>query len=106
MRRVLALCSILALLSFAPGASGQETKIEVYKTTAKMVERTIKAVNYEHRKSTFIDFRGSELLPKARGIAKVDSEKGYTRIETNFDNLRPATGFGPEYLTYVLWAVT
>src|SRR5215470_4349073 len=98
MRRLLAFCSILTLLGFASGATAQERKQEVYKTTARMVERTIKAINYEHRDATWIDFRGTELLAKAHGMAHVDSEKGYTKIEARFDNLRPASGFGPEYL--------
>jgi outer membrane protein OmpA-like peptidoglycan-associated protein len=106
MRRLLAFCSILTVLGFASGATAQEHKLEVYKTTARMVEHTIKAINYEHRDSTWIDFRGTELLPKAHGIAKVDSEKGYTKIEARFDDLKAASGFGPEYLTYVMWAIT
>jgi outer membrane protein OmpA-like peptidoglycan-associated protein len=106
MRRLLAFCSVLIFLGFASGATAQEHKQEVYKTTARMVERTTKAINYEHRGATWIDFRGTELLPKAHGMAHVDSEKGYTKIEARFDNLKPASGFGPEYLTYVLWAIT
>src|SRR4029079_13092658 len=31
---------------------------------------------------------------------------GYMEIEVEFDELEPATRFGPEYLTYVMWAVT
>jgi outer membrane protein OmpA-like peptidoglycan-associated protein len=69
--------------------------------------RTAKAVNYKHRGgSTTIDFRGTELLAGARGEAKVESKQGYIEIEVEFDDLRPATMHGSEYLTYVLWAVT
>ena len=68
---------------------------------------TVKAINYQHRGgATRIDFRGTELLPNARGEAKVESKSGYIGIEADFENLQPATSNGPEYLTYVLWAVT
>jgi len=77
----------------------------IYRIT--VVERTTKAVNYNHRSgATTIDFQGTLLLPGARGEAKVESKKGYIEIEVEFDDLKPATGYGAEYLTYVLWAVT
>ena len=69
--------------------------------------RTAKAVNYRHRGgATKIDFRGTELLPGSRGEAKVESKQGYIEIEVEFDDLKPATMNGAEYLTYVLWAIT
>jgi outer membrane protein OmpA-like peptidoglycan-associated protein len=77
----------------------------IYRVT--VVERTTKAVNYHHRGgATKIDFRGTPLLPQARGEAKVESKQGYIEIEVEFDDLKPATGYGAEYLTYVLWAIT
>jgi outer membrane protein OmpA-like peptidoglycan-associated protein len=72
-----------------------------------VVSRTAKAINYRHRSgATTIDFAGTSLLPEARGEAKVESKQGYIEIEVEFDDLQPATKFGPEYLTYVLWAIT
>ncbi|HUQ92118.1 MAG TPA: OmpA family protein [Bryobacteraceae bacterium] len=69
--------------------------------------RTAKAINYRHRSgATKIDFRGTELLARAHGEAKVESKQGYIEIEVEFDNLEPATKNGEEYLTYVLWAIT
>ena len=53
-----------------------------------------------------IDFSGTPLLPLARGSATVSGEQGYIQIEAKFDKLEPATRFGREYLTYVLWAIT
>ena len=41
-----------------------------------------------------------------RGFAKVDSKDGRTLIDADFEGLTPANGFGVEYLTYVLWAIT
>jgi outer membrane protein OmpA-like peptidoglycan-associated protein len=45
-------------------------------------------------------------MPESRGQAKVESQKGYTEIEVEFDELQAANRFGPEFLTYVLWAIT
>jgi outer membrane protein OmpA-like peptidoglycan-associated protein len=72
-----------------------------------LVERTTKAVNYNHRGgATKIDFEGTPLLSDARGEARVQSKQGNIAIEAEFRELRPATTYGPEYLTYVMWAVT
>ena len=85
------------------GQSG--SSIPVYRVT--VIERTMKAINYQHRGgATKIDFRGTDLLPNARGEAKVESKQGYIEIEVEFDKLQPATKYGAEYLTYVLWAIT
>ena len=79
----------------------------LYKITVNVVERTTKAINYRHHSgSTKVDFRGTPLLPEARGEAKVESKQGYIEIEVEFDDLQGATRFGPEYLTYVMWAIT
>jgi outer membrane protein OmpA-like peptidoglycan-associated protein len=72
-----------------------------------VVERTTKAINYRHRSgSTPIDFKGTALLPQAKGDATVNSKQGRIEIDARMEHLSPATQFGPEYLTYVLWAVT
>ena len=72
-----------------------------------VVSRTIKAINYNHRSgSTRIGFQGTPLLPLATGKAEVDSKMGSTKIETEVKHLDPASKFGPEYLTYVLWGIT
>src|SRR6187549_143754 len=85
-----------------PAADGPIMTISV-----NVVERTTKAINYRHRGgATTIDFKGTSLLPKARGEAKVESKQGYIEIEVEFDDLQSATQFGPEYLTYVMWAIT
>ncbi len=79
----------------------------IYKITINVVQRTTQAINYRHRSaSTPIDFRGTPLLPQARGEANVESKQGRIEINANFDKLQSATRFGPEYLTYVMWAIT
>jgi outer membrane protein OmpA-like peptidoglycan-associated protein len=89
--------------ALTPADTGQPTPI--FRVT--VVSRTTKAINYHHRTgSTHIDFRGTELMPAARGEARVESQMGSTKIDTSLDHLTPASQFGPEYMTYVLWAIT
>lgn len=77
----------------------------IYRVT--VTSRTAKAINYRHRSgATKIDFKGTTLMPQAHGEAKVESKSGYIEIEVEFRKLQPAQRFGPEYLTYVMWAVT
>ncbi len=72
-----------------------------------VVSRDIDAVNYLHRSGpTHIAFVGTNLLPNAKGEATVKSERGKITVDANFKGLTPANGFGPEYLTYVLWAIS
>jgi outer membrane protein OmpA-like peptidoglycan-associated protein len=79
--------------------------VPIYKVT--VVARTTKAINYRHRSgSTKVDFRGTALLPQAKGVATVNSKQGRIEINAKMEKLSPATQFGPEYLTYVLWAIT
>jgi outer membrane protein OmpA-like peptidoglycan-associated protein len=98
-----------------PAASSQQTTPQadvpkqestpLYRVT--VVARTTKAINYRHLSgATKIDFRGTILLPFAKGEAKVEGRKGAIRIQAQFEKLNSATRFGPEFLTYVLWAVS
>ncbi|MGA2270738.1 MAG: OmpA family protein [Bryobacteraceae bacterium] len=111
----LTLCGLVAAQSpQAPNPVQQSTEnaarmaagaMPIYRIT--VVERTTKAVNYNNRGgATKIDFHGTPLLPKAHGEAKVESKQGYIEIEVEFRDLQPATAYGPEYLTYVMWAIT
>ncbi len=97
--------------SVAPGAKRGEVVAEgpngIYIYHVKVVQRELDAVNFFNRRGpTHIGFAGTDLMPAARGDGKVDSQTGKTNIEVRFDGLTPANGFGPEYLTYVLWAIS
>jgi outer membrane protein OmpA-like peptidoglycan-associated protein len=79
----------------------------IYIYRVHVVERNLDCVNYLHRSgSTTIGFDGTPLLPGAKGEAKVTSERGKITIDAHFEGLTPANGFGHEYLTYVLWAIS
>src|SRR6267142_522244 len=105
------LCGVLAAQSAqAPNPTQQSAdnaggSMPIYRVN--VVARTMKAINYHHRSgATKIDFLGTALLPKAHGQAKVESKQGYIEIEVEFRELQPATAYGSEYLTYVMWAIT
>jgi outer membrane protein OmpA-like peptidoglycan-associated protein len=96
----------------AQTAPAQDSEIKkqdngIYLYRVKVVQRDLDAVNYLHRSgSTNIAFKGTNLLPLAKGSAKVTSERGGIHVSARFQGLTPANGFGPEYLTYVLWAIS
>lgn len=94
----------LPTLSQSPPAPQAAVDAPIYDLV--LTKRSTSAVNYRERDSTKIDFRGTPLLPDARGVATVKSDRGRTGVEAKFEKLEAATKFGPEYLTYVLWAVT
>lgn len=84
-----------------PGQAG----VPLYRVT--VVGHSTPAINYRYRSGeTPIDFQGTPLLPRAKGRAKVDTKRGFSDIDAHFSALEPATKFGPEYLTYVMWAIT
>jgi outer membrane protein OmpA-like peptidoglycan-associated protein len=87
-------------------ADVQQTEhVPIYRIT--VVARTIKAINYRHRsRPTLVAFRGTSLMPDARGTADVQSKQGAIHVDAEMKNLQPASRFGPEYLTYVLWAIS
>src|SRR6266699_1359277 len=105
-----ALTSASALAQVAPNptqrsAASPQDPVPLFHVT--VVGRTTPAINYRPRHDdTPLDFEGTSLLPKAEGRANISGEKGYIRIDAKFDKIEPATRFGPEYLTYVMWAIT
>src|SRR5271155_3681850 len=110
MRKILAV-SIVALVIFCAAVGAQQSapapqgNQSIYNVT--VVGKTVTAVSYQHRSgSTMIGFRGTPLLPLAKGNAKVDSKQGSIVVSASFKNMQPAQKFGQEYLTYVLWAIT
>ncbi len=106
-----AMGSVLSLSAFAQ-ANSQATMVlessghgSTYRVI--VVSRSVQAVNYRHRSgASDVDFAGTALLPSADGKAKVRSKRGTMEVEAEFGNLQSPTTFGPEYLTYVMWAIS
>ena len=100
-----------ALVILSTNAAWAQTERErtesvpIYRVT--VIERTVRAVDYQYRNGpTKVDFRGTVLLPQAKGDATVESKRGRTEIEARFNHVPAPTRFGREYLTYVLWAIS
>src|ERR1700742_882096 len=45
-------------------------------------------------------------MPEGRGEVNVNSKQGRIEIKARMERMNSPTQYGPEYLTYVLWAVT
>jgi outer membrane protein OmpA-like peptidoglycan-associated protein len=72
-----------------------------------VVEHTTMAVNYHFRSgSTKVDLQATDLMPGAKGTAKVESHLGRINLHVQANRLDSPQKFGTEYLTYVLWAIT
>ena len=68
--------------------------------------RSTIAVTYEARRTTKVDLVGTPLMPRARGEAEIETEAaGPVQIRAKVRDVTPPAPLGPEYLTYVLWAV-
>ncbi len=114
--RVLAALAVFGLLSLAQEPNPtQKTPVEIQPQVItptpifriEVVSHTIAAINYLHRGgSTKVDFQGTPIMPAGKGEAKVESERGVIRVSADFKRLAPPSSFGPEYLTYVLWAIS
>ena len=91
--------------SQSPSGVQQMDQMPTFKVA--VVGRTTKAVNYHFKSgSTKVDLKGTELMPNASGVAKVESHAGRIGLDVSLKNLDPPQQFGKEYLTYVLWAIT
>ena len=110
MRKALFMFAALVVLaSFAGRAQTQASAAQQNQPMyhVEMVPATIVTINYQHRMgATEIGFQGSPIEPMATGTAKVNGKVGRIQINAEFSKLEPATKFGAEYLTYVLWAIT
>ncbi len=71
------------------------------------VERKTVAITYPLDETVTVKFRGTTLLPRLKGEAKVKrAGRRGTRVEFNVDDLPRASEFGGIYTTYILWAIS
>jgi len=59
-----------------------------------------------HAAYSWVQSVGTDLMPAVGGHAKVDGKVGRLAISAELTHLRPASTFGGQFLTYVLWAIT
>lgn len=64
------------------------------------------AITYPLDETVSVKFRGTTLLPRLKGEAKVKrAGRRGTRVELSIDNLTRASELGGIYTTFVLWAI-
>ena len=88
-----------------PRAVPTGDNVPIFRVT--VVSRTIKAINFHHRTgSTNVDLKGTALMPLSTGVARVQSNTGATKMTLDIKKMSAPQSFGPEYLTFVAWAIT
>jgi hypothetical protein len=71
------------------------------------IERTVKVISYEkHSGIAKVEMQGTSILPQAQGEAEIQRGDDGIDIRAELSGLEPPARFGPEYLTYVIWAIT
>ena len=71
------------------------------------VERKTVAITYPLDETVTVKFRGTTVLPRLKGEAKVKrAGRRGTRVEFNVDDLPRASELGGIYTTYILWAIS
>jgi outer membrane protein OmpA-like peptidoglycan-associated protein len=105
---ILICLSILSVFAIAQEDTPPAERLEQTPTfRVNVVSRTTRAINYRHRGgSTTVDITGTSLMPDITGKAKVDSKNGRLQINVDLSKMGPPSRVGPQYLTYVLWAIT
>lgn len=70
-------------------------------------ERKTVAITYPLDETVTVKFRGTTVLPRLKGEAKVKrAGRRGTRVELNLDDLPRASELGGPYTTYILWAIS
>src|SRR4030095_12070031 len=65
------------------------------------------AITYPLEETVTVKFRGTTLLPRLKGEAKVKrAGRRGTRVELSIDDLPRASELGGIYTTYILWAIS
>jgi outer membrane protein OmpA-like peptidoglycan-associated protein len=109
--RLILTCLFVLLCGTLVAQDAQTQPLEPMEHTpvyrVRVVARNISAINYrQHSGSTELNFRGTDLMPQAKGKAEVESRTGRIQIKVDLEGMKTSRNFGSEYLTYVLWAIT
>src|SRR5918996_1685732 len=71
------------------------------------VERKTVAITYPLDETVTVKFRGTTVLPRLKGEAKVKrAGRRGTRVEFSVEDLPRASELGGPYTTYILWAIS
>ena len=97
---------IIAATAFAQDEASQGDQAV---PASALVTKSVQAVGYQvGAGDTKVDLKGTELMPDAKGEAKVEikSQAGRASVEVKVKGLKSPSTLGAEFLTYVVWVVT
>ncbi|HXE75869.1 MAG TPA: OmpA family protein [Candidatus Xenobia bacterium] len=103
----LTLAAGLLLFGFVPEASAASPVRGLRAITVPAPGGAI--LSFRPRGTTVVELRGTERMPNASVTLKVESRPGFVEIDINrgdIKGLEPASRFGRDFLTYVLWVVS
>jgi len=86
--------------------SGNTTVEQNLKFRPKLVTRTVSVMNPPARGSVTTTLKGTELAPNATGQAKLKMGDVEVTVEVQANGLSAPGGFGTQFETYVVWAIT
>jgi outer membrane protein OmpA-like peptidoglycan-associated protein len=99
----------LTLLAIPVDVFSQQNAVSGNETSGyqmQVVSRSTQAIDYQHKASTKVDLKGTDLAPQVSGEANVSAKAGIVSVGVDLHHMTPANGFGLAYLTYVLWAIS
>ena len=96
--------TIAALLLLLAAVGQAQEPVKVVQPVTQTVEAL--ALTFPEGKTISVKLTGTDRLPEANGEAKVERKKGTTEIEIELDEMKPASLFGGDYNTFVLWSVS
>ena len=99
--------SLPVLVLCALGSSTSLAQTSQVPAASEVTGRSIKAIGYQvGGGGTTVDLKSAGLLPGASGEAKVEAKASVTTVEAKVRGLKIPTPLGPEFLAYVVWAVS
>lgn len=103
------LVSFVLVFVFLASTSAATTQAKQEPADSQLTTRSVAAIGYQVGEGgTKVDLKGTDLMPQARGEAKVEikSKAASSTIQVWVKGLTPPSKLGTEFLTYVLWIVT
>ena len=86
--------------------SGSVAVEQNLKFQPQLVTKTVNVINPPARGSVTTTLKGTELAPNASGQAKLKMGDVEVTVEVQANGLSAPGGFGTQFETYVVWAIT
>ncbi|HTT17902.1 MAG TPA: hypothetical protein VMG82_03090 [Candidatus Sulfotelmatobacter sp.] len=86
--------------------AGSAPAAENLKFQPQLVTRTVRVINPPPRGSVTTTLKATELAPGASGQAKLKMGEVEVTVEAQVNGLAAPAGFGAQFETYMVWAIT